>query len=36
MMYCKKCKTVGAHKIDRYNTTQYYCGIKRNIFQKGE
>jgi len=32
MMYCKKCRTVGGHKIDSYNKTQYYCGIKRNIF----
>lgn len=31
MMYCKKCKVVGGHKIDPYKTTRYYCGKQNNI-----
>lgn len=34
MMYCKICKVVGGHKLDPYNNTQYYCGVKRMFFQK--
>jgi len=32
-MYCKKCRTVGGHKIDGYNKTQYICGKRRTILQ---